>query len=214
MLNPPLSPTSTLPLDFVHVSFIVVPVIPSPLCPLHSPLAIVRLFLTSMSLVIFCLLFSSVDYVPVKGEGWGGVEGWGEKEYNCNWITIKIKKNLNWFLFKNHIILDYSIRLNKIYYQDLIYIFALKLEKDMYQNFSTGGLLFHVIWFSVCLHFCNKHVGHVSTAILLCFILVHSTDSTPQIQLKFGAALNQASCHFSNGFRWWVALFSNKVFFN
>ena len=34
----------------------------------HSHLAIVRLFLTSISLVIFCLLFSSVDYVPVKGE--------------------------------------------------------------------------------------------------------------------------------------------------
>ena len=42
----------------------------SPLSPPHSPLAIVRLFLTSMSLVIFCLLFSSVDYVPVKGEIW------------------------------------------------------------------------------------------------------------------------------------------------
>ena len=40
----------------------------SPLSPPHSPLAIVRLFLTSMSLVIFCLLFSFVDYVPVKGE--------------------------------------------------------------------------------------------------------------------------------------------------
>ena len=40
----------------------------SPLSPPHSPLGIVRLFLTSMSLVIFCLLFSSVDYVPVKGE--------------------------------------------------------------------------------------------------------------------------------------------------
>ena len=36
--------------------------------PSSTPLAIVRLFLTSMSLVIFCLLFSSVDYVPVKGE--------------------------------------------------------------------------------------------------------------------------------------------------
>ena len=23
---------------------------------------------------------------------WGGVEGWGEKAYNCNWITIKIYK--------------------------------------------------------------------------------------------------------------------------
>ena len=39
----------------------------SPLSPPHSPLAIVRLILTSMSLVIFCLLFSFVDYVPVKG---------------------------------------------------------------------------------------------------------------------------------------------------
>ena len=66
-LNPPPSPTSTLPLDFVRVSFILVPVIPSSHCPPPSP-AIVRLFLTSMSLVIFCLLFSSIDYVPVKGE--------------------------------------------------------------------------------------------------------------------------------------------------
>ena len=40
----------------------------SSLSPPISPLAIVRLFLTSMSLAIFCLLFSSVDYVPVKGE--------------------------------------------------------------------------------------------------------------------------------------------------
>ena len=39
-----------------------------PLSPPHSPLAIVRWFLTSMSLVIFCFLFSSIYYVPVKGE--------------------------------------------------------------------------------------------------------------------------------------------------
>ena len=32
-VNPPPSPTSTLPLGFVHVSFIVVPVIPSSHCP-------------------------------------------------------------------------------------------------------------------------------------------------------------------------------------
>ena len=101
----------------------------SPLSPPHTPLAIVRLFLTSMSLVTFCLLFSSVDYVLVKGEiiwylsltiwlisfsnyykghmdkikgrvevgdgdgfSWGWMEGWGEKAYNCNRITIKIKK--------------------------------------------------------------------------------------------------------------------------
>ena len=36
----------------------------SPLSLPLSPLAIVRLFLTSVSLAIFCLLFSSVDYVP------------------------------------------------------------------------------------------------------------------------------------------------------
>ena len=27
------------------------------------------------------------------------VEGWGEKAYNCNWITIKIKKYI--FILKN-----------------------------------------------------------------------------------------------------------------
>ena len=40
----------------------------SSLAPPHSPLTVVRLFFTSMSLVIYCFLFSSVDYVPVKGE--------------------------------------------------------------------------------------------------------------------------------------------------
>ena len=35
--NPSPSPTSTLPLHFFHVSFIVVPVIPSPHCPLPTP---------------------------------------------------------------------------------------------------------------------------------------------------------------------------------
>ena len=65
--NPPPSLASTIPLGFVHVSFIVVPENPSPHYLLPSPLAIVRLFLTSMSLVIFCLLFSFVDYVPIKG---------------------------------------------------------------------------------------------------------------------------------------------------
>ena len=40
----------------------------SPLSTPHSPVAIVTMFLISMSLAIFCLLFSFVDYVPVKGE--------------------------------------------------------------------------------------------------------------------------------------------------
>ena len=46
----------------------------NPLYPLSPPpppipaLAIVRLFLTSMTLVIICMLFPSIAYVPVKGE--------------------------------------------------------------------------------------------------------------------------------------------------
>ena len=40
----------------------------SPLFPPHYPPSTARLFLTSMSLVLFCFLFSSLDYVPVKGE--------------------------------------------------------------------------------------------------------------------------------------------------
>ena len=39
----------------------------SSLSPPHSLLTIVRLFLTSESLVIFCFLLSSIYYVPVKG---------------------------------------------------------------------------------------------------------------------------------------------------
>ena len=67
--NTPPSPTSTLTLDFVHVSFYSSSCNPlSSLSPPHSPLSIVRLFLTSMSLVIFCFLFFSIYYVPVKGE--------------------------------------------------------------------------------------------------------------------------------------------------
>ena len=40
----------------------------SSLSPPHSPLPIATFFLTPVSLVIFCFLFSSVDYVPVQGE--------------------------------------------------------------------------------------------------------------------------------------------------
>ena len=68
--KPPPSPASTPALGFVHVSFIVVPENTSPYHPFSSPLPLanVRLFSTSMALVIFGLLFSFVDYVPVKGE--------------------------------------------------------------------------------------------------------------------------------------------------
>ena len=70
---PPLSPPhqstpptlNLTPLWLVHVSFIHVPWWPfhfsPPLSPPHSPLVSVSLFLISMSLVIFCLLFCFVD---------------------------------------------------------------------------------------------------------------------------------------------------------
>ena len=64
-LHPTPASSTSLPLDFVHVPFIVAPIDPS---PPHSPVTIVTMFLISVSLVIFCLLFSFVDYVPVKGE--------------------------------------------------------------------------------------------------------------------------------------------------
>ena len=31
----------------------------------------------------------SVEVGERGGFGWGGVEGWGEKAHNCNWIRIK-----------------------------------------------------------------------------------------------------------------------------
>ena len=74
--SPPLPPTSAKPtsLPCFHPWFCPCVLYSSswkpfsPLSPPYSPLAIVRLFLTSMSLVVFCLLFSSVECVPVKSE--------------------------------------------------------------------------------------------------------------------------------------------------
>ena len=43
--NPPPSPASTLPLGFVHVSFIVVPENPSPHCPFSPPSGYCYIFL-------------------------------------------------------------------------------------------------------------------------------------------------------------------------
>ena len=40
-----------------------------------------------------------VDVEEGGGIGWGGVEGWGEKAENCNWITIKKRKRNALFFF-------------------------------------------------------------------------------------------------------------------
>ena len=66
--NLPPSLASTLPLNFSICPLQQFCKPFSPLSPPFSPLDIVRLFLISMFLVIFCLLFSFVVYVPVKSE--------------------------------------------------------------------------------------------------------------------------------------------------
>ena len=71
--SPPPYLASTPLLGFVHESFIVVPENPFPFptpqfSPPTSPLVTVRLFLISMSVVIFCLLACFVDQVPLIGE--------------------------------------------------------------------------------------------------------------------------------------------------
>ena len=78
LFSPSLHPTPAKPTSITHLhpppSFCPCVLYSSSCNPLsllsppHFRLAILRLFLTSVSLVIFCLLFSSVDYVPVKGE--------------------------------------------------------------------------------------------------------------------------------------------------
>ena len=78
LLSPPLHPTPAEPtsLPCVHPPPWFCPCVLyssswkpfSPLTHPPSPLAMFRLLLLSMSLVMFCLLFSFVDYVPVRGE--------------------------------------------------------------------------------------------------------------------------------------------------
>ena len=74
-LNPPPSPTSTLPLDFVRVWGQWEEGI--------TGTTIKDTWTKSMG---------RVEVGEGGGFSCGGVEGWGEKAYNCNWITIKFKK--------------------------------------------------------------------------------------------------------------------------
>ena len=70
--HPHLQPSILLPLTLSMGPLYMVLDSPSSIFPHYPsplpPLITVSLFFISMSLVIFCLLFSSVDYVPVKGE--------------------------------------------------------------------------------------------------------------------------------------------------
>ena len=78
LFSPSLHPTPAKPTSLLHLHpppwFCPCVLYSSSCNPLsslsspHSSLPIVTLFLTSMSLVIFCFLLSSIDYVPVKGE--------------------------------------------------------------------------------------------------------------------------------------------------
>ena len=64
----PSSPTSTLPLDLAHVSCKVVPVKPSSHCPLPTPPCPLLDFLNINVSGYILFLFSSIYYVPVKGD--------------------------------------------------------------------------------------------------------------------------------------------------
>ena len=129
ILSPPLYPTPAKPtsLPCFHPPLWFCPCVLyssswKPLSPLSlppSPLAIVRLFLTSVSLVIFCLLFSSVDYVPVKGNS------------NTWWLYSIINfslKSIEWAVFIKSTILSCrkkiyaSIVCSEIPSQDIVFL--------------------------------------------------------------------------------------------
>ena len=80
------------------------------------------------------------------GFGWGGVEGWGEKAYNCNWITIKIKKrNLYSYISDT---LKQKLRL--ILFQDryiLLRFVVYKVEEELHgsSTFISNMFLFENI---------------------------------------------------------------------
>ena len=78
----------------------------------------------------------------------GRVEGWGEKAYNCNWITIKIKKNKVWQTKKNSLNKKRKrkkknhtgwIQTSGNYYSDLLFFFVLqevKVTQPFFINFQ------------------------------------------------------------------------------
>ena len=48
------------------------------------------------------------------GFSWGGVQGWGEKAYNCNWITIKIFKKNTWSLTAEDFKTPFSVQIKLV----------------------------------------------------------------------------------------------------
>ena len=101
--NPPPSPASTSILSMCPLQQLLKT--PLPTGPPRPP-ATVRLLLTSMSLLIFCLLFSSVDYVPVKGE-------------------------IIWYLSLTAWLISFSIMLRKTCSKHILYLY---FTQDIFDN--------------------------------------------------------------------------------
>ena len=69
------------------------------------------------------------------GFSWGGGEGWGEKAYNCNWITIKIKKKTGQRIWP-------GISTNKCIYVKKCIKRCCKLKKNHFQPFNKISMYY------------------------------------------------------------------------
>ena len=89
------------------------------------------------------------------------MEGWGEKAYNCNWITIKVKKKtrttkIKYSNSKKNVCVrerDCSLKWNifSLNYQ-LFWNLCLFLHTA---NLDSQGLILHRIFYCIFLFFCN-----------------------------------------------------------
>ena len=148
LFPPPLHPTPaeppSLPYLYPHPSFCPCVLYSSSCNPLsslyppHSPLPVVRLFLTSMSLVIFCFLFSSIYCVLVKGE--------------IIWyLSLTV-----WLISLNIYTMEFYAAERK---KELIPFATAWMEQSIFQWHKISKLAFVCIWFrtlsSKCTHvFC------------------------------------------------------------
>ena len=89
------------------------------------------------------------------GFSWGGVEGWGETAYNCNWITIKIKEKKE---------ISFSIPLL------LVCVYLL-----FWGGFLENRIYIGLVFLSIQLPsvFCLEHLSHLHLKWLLMHIYWH-----------------------------------------